>query len=136
MPQRQSAPGAIPVSIVIRVERFATCSDPPIEGDSYRNRSRTSCIRFGCILMTTTMLGPCFRCAGFSKSFVGNTSMRQNTACKERLIALLIALLLSSRAPALNLNYADRGWYSPAGSHNPNNVSYIAGDTRGAGCIT
>jgi hypothetical protein len=47
-----------------------------------------------------------------------------------------MALLLSARATALNVNYTDRGWYSPAGIHNPNNLSYIAGDTRGAGCVT
>jgi hypothetical protein len=65
-----------------------------------------------------------------------NTLMRQHAARTSTLIALLVTLLASSRASALDVSYTDRGWYSPTGFHNPNNVSYIAGDTRGAGCIT
>lgn len=62
--------------------------------------------------------------------------MRRNAAHTSMLIVPLIVLLVSSRTSALNVNYTDRGWYTPAGFHNPNNLSYIAGDTRGAGCIT
>ena len=60
--------------------------------------------------------------------------MRQNAACLSMFITLPIVLLASSWASALNINYTDRGWYTPAGSHNPNNLSYIAGDIRGAAC--
>lgn len=72
---------------------------------------------------------------GFFESFLWDTPMRQNTARMRLLIALLLALV-TARAGALNINYTDRGWYNPAGFHNPNNLSYIAGDTRGPGCVT
>jgi len=62
--------------------------------------------------------------------------MRRTMASVSILITLLIVVLASSWASALNVNYTDRGWYTPAGFHNPNNLSYIAGDIRGAGCIT